>query len=79
MNNNIPGALVGFLILLPATILLGLLTAVRVLLTLVFLLIVAAVDFFSVLQDDTLEGLDVGSFITVAFAVTTALSDASLI
>lgn len=74
---NIPGALIGFLDLLP-TVLVGLLTAVRVLLTTVFLLIVADV-FLSTLLEETLEGFDTGSFTTMSFAVITAFSDASLI
>lgn len=73
---NIPGALIGFLDLLP-TVLVGLLTAVRVLLTM-FLLIVAGV-FLSTLLEETLAGFDTGSFTTMSFAVITAFSDASLI
>lgn len=75
---NIPGALIGFLILLIAVALLGLLTAVLVLRTIVFLLIEAV--FFSTLLDETLADLDEGSLTTaVGFAVITAFSDASLI
>lgn len=74
---NVPGALIGFLDLLP-TVLVGLLTAVRVLLTTVFLLIVADV-FLSTLLEETLAGFDTGSFTTMSFAVITAFSDASLI
>jgi len=59
-----------------ATVLLGILTAVRVLLITVFLLIVT-VDFFSVKLDETTAGFD--SLTILGFAVITAFSDASLI
>lgn len=64
--------------LLLTVVLLGILTAVRVLFT-VFLLITTVV-FFSILLLITLVTLDEGSFITVVgFAVITAFSAASLI
>lgn len=66
----------GFLTLLIA-VLLGLLIAVRVLLT-VFLLI-AADGFFSTLLDKTLAGLGTDSLTTVGFAVMIAFSEASFI
>jgi len=76
-NKYIPGALIGFLTLLLATVLLGILTAVRVLLITVFLLIVA-VAFFSAKLDETTAGFD-SLTILVGFAVITAFSDASFI
>lgn len=76
-SRNIPGALVGFLALLSLiALLLGTPTAVRILLTVVFLLVVV-VAFFSILEE-MLTGFD--SFTTeVGFAVITAFSAASLI
>lgn len=67
----------GFFALFTA-VLLGLLIAVRVFLTTVFLLIVADV-FFSTLLDKTLAGLETGSLIAEGFAVIIAFSEASLI
>lgn len=67
----------GFLTLLLATVLLGIFTAVRVLFTTVFLLIVT-VAFFSPKLDGTVAGFD-SLIILVGFAVIIAFSDASLI
>jgi len=74
---NLLGALLGFLALLPvAAVLLEILTAVRVLLTIVFLF-VADVALFSTLL---IGFCIVDSFTTaVGFAIITAFSDASLI
>lgn len=76
--SNIPGALIGFLALPLITVLLGLLIAVRVLLTVFFL--IATIVFFSILLVAILANFDVDSFTTVVgFAVITAFSAASLI
>lgn len=63
--------------LLLATVLLGILTAVRVLLITVFLLIVT-VAFFSPKLDETATGFE-SLTILVGFAVIIAFSDASFI